>query len=220
MGTGLPRLWLWLWSCLALALPLGGCERFMADMYKQPKYKPGEPAPLFADRQGTRPPPPGTVAHAEGDVAQVSSGRRGVLDDTASSGLPSTPWSTSTPPSMALLKRGQERYGIFCMPCHGPIGNGDGPVARRGFPAPPTYHQDRLRQAPDSHLYEVITHGHGLMYGYGDRISAEDRRAIIAFVRALQLSQHAPVAALPESIKAQLAKAPVPTNKPRAIDSP
>ncbi|MGH8797704.1 MAG: c-type cytochrome, partial [Caldimonas sp.] len=119
-------------------------------------------------------------------------------------------------PGEALLLRGQERYTIYCMPCHSPAGDGDGPVVRRGFPAPPSYHSERLRGAPDRHYYDVITHGYGVMYPYADRVAPADRWAIVAYIRALQLSQHAPVAALPPELRAQLpAAAPAPSKAPR-----
>ncbi|HET7401270.1 MAG TPA: cytochrome c, partial [Usitatibacter sp.] len=99
------------------------------------------------------------------------------------------------PVTLALLQRGQERYGIYCVPCHSPLGDGDGMVARRGFPHPPSYHIDRLRRAPDRHFYDVITNGYGVMYAYGDRVAPPDRWAIVAYIRALQRSQGARLAA-------------------------
>jgi mono/diheme cytochrome c family protein len=92
---------------------------------------------------------------------------------------------------MALLHRGQERYTIYCAPCHSPVGDGDGMMPRRGFPHPPSYHDDRLRQAPDRHFYDVMTNGYGIMRPYADRVPPEDRWAIVAYIRALQLSQYA-----------------------------
>jgi mono/diheme cytochrome c family protein len=94
------------------------------------------------------------------------------------------------------------------VPCHSPLGDGDGPVARRGFPHPPSYHEQRLRDAPDRHFFDVITHGHGVMYPYGDRVAPEDRWAIVAYIRALQLSQHAPLAQLPAGLRERIARAP------------
>lgn len=198
--------------CWAVALlattTLAGCERFMANMYHQPRYKPGEAAPLFADGQSERPPPPGTVPHA-------------ALPNAAAPQA-DTPDKAPPPPGLngqpglvpqAVMSRGQQRYGIFCMPCHGLDGYGDGPVAQRGFPAPPSYHVERLRSAGDQHLYDVISRGHGLMPAYGDRIAPPDRWAIVAFVRALQLSQHAPVRQLPEADRPRPSRA---ASMPRA----
>ncbi len=101
------------------------------------------------------------------------------------------------PVTLALLARGQERFRIYCTPCHSELGDGHGMVVQRGFPAPPSYHIDRLRAAPVEHFYEVITHGYGAMYSYADRVQPADRWAIASYIRALQLSQHAAVADLP-----------------------
>jgi hypothetical protein len=191
---------------LTALLLLGACEREMHDMYRQPRYDRGEPSPLFADGRATRPPVPGSVAVASGDIAATSSGRRGdrqVLARTAS-------LAADTPPPItaALLARGRGRYEIHCVPCHSPVGDGDGPVVRRGFPRPPSYHEARLRQAPDRHFFDVITNGHGVMYSYGDRVDAADRWAIVAYIRALQLSQHVELARLPAALRARLGSPP------------
>jgi mono/diheme cytochrome c family protein len=191
-----------------VAMLLAGCEQGMHDMYAQPKYKPLQPSPLFADGNSARTPPPGSVPMAQGAAADSSSGRRGQVS------LPSDPGralpldaqgrslaegdvgarhhANPLPLSMALLQRGRERFDIYCAPCHGLSGDGDGMIVRRGFPAPPSYHTAHLRNAPDSHFYQVISHGYGVMYPYADRIAPRDRWAIVAYIRALQLSQHAP----------------------------
>ncbi|WP_460890964.1 c-type cytochrome, partial [Ramlibacter alkalitolerans] len=108
------------------------------------------------------------------------------------------------PLTRALLQRGQDRYGAYCVPCHSPVGDGDGPVVRRGFPQPPSYDEPRLRAAPDRHFYDVITQGHGVMPAYGDRVAPQDRWAIVAYIRALQWSRQAPVAQLPPSLRQRL----------------
>ncbi len=185
---------------LLLTLLLAGCERQMRDMYEQPRYDPGEASPLWPDGKAGRPPPPGTVAYAAGDLAATSSGRRGEqrpLADEAAERAPALP-----PLTPGLLQRGQQRYDIYCLPCHGAVGDGDGPVVRRGFPRPPSYHQARLRTAPDRHFFDVITHGYGVMVPYADRVTPEDRWAIVAYVRALQLSQHAAFDTLPPRLQA------------------
>ena len=186
------------WRLAALAVvvvpALAGCERLMRDMYAQPKQLPATTSPLFADRLASRPPPDGSVARAKGDLAATSSGRKGeaaVHDDVLAASADALP----ARPSRALLLRGQERYDIYCLPCHSPSGDGDGPVVRRGFPAPPSYHEPRLVAAPDRHFYDVISDGHGVMYSYADRVAPADRWAIVAYIRALQLSQRAPLAA-------------------------
>jgi mono/diheme cytochrome c family protein len=94
------------------------------------------------------------------------------------------------PLTLALIQRGQQRFRIDCTPCHSELGDGHGMVVQRGFPAPPSYHIDRLRQAPTQHFYDVITHGYGAMYSFAGRVAPADRWAIAAYIRALQLSQH------------------------------
>jgi hypothetical protein len=96
------------------------------------------------------------------------------------------------------LQRGRERYDIFCTPCHGLSGSGDGMIVRRGFPAPPSYHTARLRAAPAQHFFDVISNGYGVMYSYAPRIEPRDRWAIVAYVRALQQSQNARLADIPD----------------------
>lgn len=93
--------------------------------------------------------------------------------------------------TMALLERGQERYRIYCIPCHSELGDGNGMVVQRGFPRPPSYHIDRLRAASSQYLYDVITSGHGVMYSFAERVRPADRWAIVAYIRALQRSQRA-----------------------------
>ena len=92
---------------------------------------------------------------------------------------------------LGLLRRGQERFNIFCTPCHGGAGEGDGMIVRRGFRRPPTYHSDRLRGVPIGHFYDVITNGFGVMPDFAEQVPVRDRWAIAAYIRALQLSQHA-----------------------------
>jgi mono/diheme cytochrome c family protein len=101
------------------------------------------------------------------------------------------------PVTLALLHRGQERFRIYCTPCHSELGDGHGIIVQRGFSPPPSYHTDRLRQVPVQHFYDVITHGYGAMYSFADRVQPPDRWAIAAYIRALQLSQDAPASDLP-----------------------
>jgi len=155
----------WL-AALLPAVALSACEKTVHDMYEQPRYQPLQPSALFADGRSAQLPPAGTVDQAH----EIAAPR---ID-------------------MNLLARGRERYGIYCAPCHGLAGDGDGAVAQRGFPQPPSYHSPRLRQAPDRHFYDVISGGYGVMYPYGDRIAERDRWAIVAYVRALQLSREVP----------------------------
>jgi mono/diheme cytochrome c family protein len=106
--------------------------------------------------------------------------------------------------SLALVQRGRERYGIYCAACHGLTGDGDGMVVQRGFPAPPSYHTDRLRQAPVQHFYDVMTNGYGAMYSFANRVQPADRWAIAAYIRALQRSQNATVAQVPDADRGAL----------------
>ena len=115
------------------------------------------------------------------------------------------------PITKEVLLRGQERFDIYCAPCHGRTGYGDGMIVRRGFSAPPSYHEARLRKASVGHFFDVITNGFGAMYPYGDRITPEDRWAIIAYIRALQLSQDASLNDVPASKRATLKSDPVAT---------
>jgi mono/diheme cytochrome c family protein len=102
------------------------------------------------------------------------------------------------PVDAALLTRGRERYDIYCTPCHGLSGKGDGMIVHRGFPAPPSYHSARLRGAPAQDFFDVITNGYGVMYSYASRVQPRDRWAIVAYIRALQESQGAKLADVPE----------------------
>jgi mono/diheme cytochrome c family protein len=191
-------------ACIVMAAcVLAGCERAKQDMYDQPRYKTYAPSPLFEDGASARPPVAGTEPRARGAFADSSGGRAGVdlvRRDVVADEAQTIPY----PVDLALLKRGQDRYTIYCVPCHSPAGDGDGLVVRRGFPPPPSYHQDRLRNAPDRHLYDVISKGYGVMVPYGDRVEPADRWAIVAFIRALQLSQHADAATLPPDLRARL----------------
>jgi mono/diheme cytochrome c family protein len=165
---------------IALVLVLGSCDQNMSDQKKLPPYRPSS---LF-DGLAMLTPVPGTVA-------------RDALPDSA----PQPPAITAD-----LLARGKDRFQIYCTPCHGAVGNGQGMVVQRGFPAPPSFHIDRLRTAPASHFYDVITNGYGAMYSYGARVAPADRWAIVAYIRALQASQHAAVASLPDAARATLNK--------------
>ncbi|MCO5099600.1 MAG: cytochrome c [Burkholderiaceae bacterium] len=185
-------------ACVALA----GCEQVMRDMYEQPRFDPDEATQLFDNGSATRAPPAGSVARSRGDVAATTSGRRGV--EAVEAAQAAYARKKLPPITAALLARGQQRFDIYCAPCHGIVGDGDGPVVRHGFPAPPSYHVDRLREAPDRHFFDVVTNGHGIMYSYADRVTPQDRWAIVAWIRTLQLSQHAQVDSLPARLRARL----------------
>jgi mono/diheme cytochrome c family protein len=167
-------------ACL-LALALSACDR----MDRQPRYDSYERSYLFADGKSMQAPPDGAIAQDDADPAALQN---------------------RPPMSLALLQRGRERFGIYCTPCHGFAGDGHGTVPARGFPSPPSYHIDRLRQAPSSYFVDVITHGHGVMYSFADRVAPPDRWAIAAYIRALQLSQDAPADRLSPEDRATLGK--------------
>lgn len=170
---------------LVLYLLLTACGGEMED---QEKYEPYEESALFPDGMVNQRPVPGTIY-------------RGQLDQLA---------ALETRPEMtrALLDRGRERFDIFCSPCHGRSGYGEGIIVQRGFPQPPSFHSERLRQAPARHIVEVISDGYGVMYSYAARVPPADRWAIAAYVRALQLSQHADVAALPAGLRERVGNEP------------
>src|SRR5690606_30779942 len=168
----------------ALLIGAGGC---FDPMREQPRYDPLEESDFFPDRMASRPLVPGTIARGQL-----------ILDNHLLTGQVNGQPATEFPKAIAeqdpreVLKRGQELYNIFCAPCHDRIGNGHGMVPRRGFPHPPSFHTDRLRQAPVGHLFDVPTNGFGRMPSYRDRTSPEDRWAIVAYIRALQFSQSIP----------------------------
>jgi mono/diheme cytochrome c family protein len=164
-------------------------------MYVQPYKRPLSPSPMFPDQAASRPIVPHTVPREESpDLGPAQTGwQDGKL-------VPDIPVKI-TP---LLIARGRDRYGIYCAVCHGDDGYGQGMIVQRGFPAPPSFHTDRLRQAPAGHFFDVMTRGYGVMYPYASRVSPADRWAITAYIRALQLSQHAPAAALPPDVQAQL----------------
>ncbi|HSD00139.1 MAG TPA: cytochrome c [Casimicrobiaceae bacterium] len=206
-----------------------GCERTFRDMYDQPRYKPLAASPLWPDGRASRPPVKGTVARSQGTLAGTTSGRLGEIarspqsaaTDTVRDDLRSRIGGThvasfAMPPiTLPLLVRGRERFDIFCSPCHSIAGDGDGMVARRGFPHPPSFHSDRLREASDAHFYAVITEGYGVMHSYADRVPSSDRLAIVAYIRALQFSQQVPATQLAESDRARLSTLAPPSNGSR-----
>lgn len=162
---------------------LAGCDHLHQDMGNQPKNLPLSPSDFFADGRSERMPVENTVSRDSMDNDQLM-----VTKD--SNNFP-------MPVNQGLLERGQERYRIFCSPCHGIQGDGNGMVVLRGMKRPPTFHQDRLRQSPNGYVYDVVTNGFGQMYSYSAQIPPRDRWAIVSYVRALQLSRNAKVADLP-----------------------
>ncbi|MGH9441734.1 MAG: c-type cytochrome [Thermoanaerobaculia bacterium] len=176
----------------AIAMCSAACRQ---DMFNQPKYKPLQASTFFADGRASRPLPDDTVPYGESRPDELlKTGRvNGLVVD-----------EFPFPVTAAILDRGQQRYTIFCSVCHGATGNGNGMVVQRGFKAPPSFHSDRLRQAPAGHFFEVMTNGFGAMYDYRSRITPEDRWAIAAYIRALQLSQNASLSDIPASESTRL----------------
>lgn len=178
---------------LAILLLAAGCRR---DMFNQPSERPLEKSDFFQDNHmASRPLPPHTVArgHLEDDEALYT----GKIGTNLVTTLP-------FPITRGVLKRGQQRFDIYCSPCHGRTGDGNGMVRQRGFPAPPSYHIDRLRQAPVGHFFDVMTRGYGIMYSYASRVDPTDRWAIAAYIRALQLSHDAKLSDAPPDERAKL----------------
>jgi len=165
------------------------------DMHDQPKYIPLRESTFFSDARSARPVIPGTVAR--GHLREDTLLYTGKVNNADATTFPMLV-------DEKVMARGQERYDIYCAPCHGRTGAGDGMIVRRGYRRPPTFHQDRLRDSPVGHFFDVMTNGFGAMPDYATQIRAEDRWAIIAYVRALQLSEHATVADVPADRRADL----------------
>ena len=190
-GMALTFIFLWTLSC-----------RY--DMQDQPRMKPYKQSDFYGDEKAMRDLPEGTVArgHLRDDKAFYTGKKENAdpnmeaetttdaMGNTVVSSFPDAVEEFPIPVTKELLDRGQERYNIYCIVCHGPVGKGDGMVVRRGYPKPSSYHDDRLRNAPVGHFYDVITNGWGKMNGYASQISVVDRWAIVAYIRALQLSQN------------------------------
>ena len=171
---------------IAIALTGSACRQ---DMHDQPKYTPLRSTPFFGDVRSARPLIAGTVAQGQlHEDPFLETGKIGNADATV----------FPFPVDAAVMARGRERFEIFCTPCHGRTGTGDGMIVQRGYRRPPTYHDDRLRNAPIGHFVDVMANGFGAMPDYSDQIGARDRWAIAAYIRALQLSQHARLADVPE----------------------
>lgn len=174
------------------------------DMQDQPRYKAYKKSDFFKDGRASRDFPEGTVAR--GQLRDNKGFYTGKIDNpnlniqvatttdasgnTLVSSFPNDIDEFPIPVTKELIDRGQDRYNIYCIVCHGPLGNGDGMVVRRGFPQPPTYHDDRLRNAPVGHFFDVMTNGWGKMNSYAYQIQPADRWAIVAYIRALQVSQN------------------------------
>jgi mono/diheme cytochrome c family protein len=210
--------WKRLWPLLFLLLP--ACQQKMA---VQPSYRPDEESTFFRDGRVAQPPVPGTVARGylrtdlhlysglrseAGRDEALAAGLVGVaganpLAAAVSSTVPETdPVDTFPfPITEEVLRHGQNRYMIYCIVCHDPLGTGHGKIVERGYTPPPSYHIERLRKVPVGHLYDVMTRGYGSMPSYRAQIPPRDRWAIAAYVRALQHSQHFPEKKLTEAMR-------------------
>ena len=178
---------------MALVLAVAACRQ---DMFNQPKVKPLARSDFFDDGMGARPPVEGTVARGElraDRVFYTGIGRDGKFV----AALP-------VPLTRTLLLRGRERFDIFCSPCHSRVGDGRGMIVERGFKEPPSFHIDRLRAQPIGYFFDVVTSGFGEMSGYAAQVTPADRWAIAAYIRALQLSQHAPLGDVPARDRAAI----------------
>jgi mono/diheme cytochrome c family protein len=187
---------------LVAALGVVSCRQ---DMHDQPRYKPFSASDFFGDGRSERPLVAGTIA-------------RGHLrdDEHLYAGRVDGQHATTFPVAIdaGRMRRGQERFDIFCAPCHGRIGDGDGMIVRRGYRRPPSLHDDRLRQSPVGHYIDVMTNGFGAMPDYRVQVPAEDQWAITAYIRALQFSQRATAADVPATAPRGPATPPVPVPPP------
>lgn len=191
-SSSTPRSRLGLVLAAALVLALSACGR---NMYDQPKAEPNEATRWFADGSVNRQLPEGTISRERGGVDPVY-----FTGQDASGQLSELPVELTA----ELLQRGQERYNIYCTPCHGYDGSGEGIVVQRGFPRPTSFHAQRLLDAPVGYVYGAITNGFGRMFSYASRIPVEDRWAIAGYVKALQLSQNATLDDVPSDVLEEL----------------
>lgn len=179
-----------LFACGVIA---AGCRQ---DMHDQPKFRPYRANPFFADGRSARPLVEGTVAR--GNLQEDEHLYKGRENGEVAKTFP-------FPVTQEVLLHGQERFNIYCSPCHGLLGDGEGAIVQRGLKHPPSFHIDRLREAPAGYFFTVESNGFGVMFDYADRVPAKDRWAIIAYIRALQLSQHATLEDVPAEERQKLA---------------
>jgi len=177
---------------ILVVIAASGCRR---DMFIQPKSNPYAASDFFQDGAASRPLPPHTVSQS--DPVEPDPFDTGMLGTNLATTFP-------FPITREILERGRLRFEINCAPCHGLAGDGDGIIVQRGFPPPPSYHIDRLRNAPVGHFVDVMTRGYGVMLPQAERISPADRWAVAAYIRALQLSRHASLGDVPTNEMARL----------------
>lgn len=180
------------------------------DMDHQSKYKPQAESPFFADGRADRPLPAGVVAYGRNDDAPEAGFLKAdaalFTGKDASGKLVAGYPSAVTIDPAKLLERGQDRFTIYCAPCHGSLGDGNGITKQYGMGTTPTFHDERLRGVANGHIFDIITHGtpNKNMLPYADKLSAEDRWAVVAYVRALQRAAHATAADVPPGHKSEL----------------
>ena len=180
---------------VAFVLAAGMFSACRQDMHDQPKYTPLRGSTFFADARSARSPVEGTVARGLlRDDELLYSGKVNGVDAAV------FPFRVDA----QVMARGQERFNIYCAPCHSRTGEGDGMVVLRGYRRPPSFHQDRMRETPVGHFFDVITNGFGAMPDYAAQIKAADRWAIVAYIRALQLSAHATLADVPSAERSRI----------------
>ena len=175
-----------------LASVLAGCRQ---DMHDQPKFVPMRASDFYPDKRSERAYVEGTVP--TGEFQDNSPLYTGTVGDAPIDYFPMQI-------TAADMLRGQQRFNIYCTPCHGKVGDGNGMIVQRGFRQPPSFHIDRLRTSPPGHFFDVMTHGFGAMPDYAAQISPRDRWRIAAYVRALQLSQHATINDVPPAMRSQI----------------
>jgi mono/diheme cytochrome c family protein len=185
-------------AVVVLAAGMTACRQ---DMHDAPRYEPLEASTFFADGRSSRTLVANTVAR--GQLREDRHLYEGIVDGRPAETFP-------MPVTAQMLARGQERFNVFCSPCHGRTGEGDGMIVQRGFRKPPSYHEDRLRNAPVGYFFDVMTHGFGAMQDYSAQVPVADRWAIAAYIRALQFSQRASVDDVPADRRAELERSPAP----------
>jgi mono/diheme cytochrome c family protein len=178
------------WPIVAVVVLCAGCRQ---DMFEQPKFKPLDESTFFTDGRSARPVPAGTLRYDQPYRGEAF--ENGTDGGTFVAAIP-------MPVDEALLQRGRERFDIFCSPCHGRTGDGHGMIAKRGFIQPADLNDDRVRSAPPGYIFAVIANGYGAMPDYGNEIPVQDRWAIVAYIRALELSRRASLADVPPERRA------------------
>jgi hypothetical protein len=184
----------WIFAAAGLLALCAGCRQ---DMHVQPRYNPFDPADFFEDGQSARMPVAGTVPRGDLATGPHELLYTGKVNGTV---VDEFPFAVTR----EVLERGRERFNIYCEPCHGMAGDGDGMIVQRGFRHPPSLHSASLRSAPAGHFFDVISNGFGAMYPYGYRIAPRDRWAIISYIRALQLSRQASINDVPPEERKKL----------------